>query len=158
MHRTFVAWIAFQPHFLHRECQDRGQPCCQAVEQNIQNRPCRAAFWRITVAIQHIFANVEVEGRQIHCRKGKDRLKHALEIIGVEAITHLGIQFRQTVQNPLFQFRHIRRCCFIRVRIIRQGSQHKPHRVAQAAIAVCHTFQDFWSNAQISGVIRLGHP
>jgi len=49
MHRAVFAGEAFQPQFLAGEDQNRGQPCGQAVVENVQNSTRRAAAFGVAV-------------------------------------------------------------------------------------------------------------
>ncbi len=123
----------------------------QAPEQ-----PSGPPLDRVTVAIEDVLADIEVERRQIRRREIKHRPEHALEIIGRVACAHLVIQLRQPVQYPALQFRHIRRGNFNRR--FAEIAQQEAQRVPQTAITVRHTFQDLRPDALIRRVVRLSHP
>ena len=159
MHRRHFTGEPFKPDLFHGEHQNRGQPCGQPVEHNVQQRarsPAPPRGWRI--AIKAVFADIEIDRRQIGGGKGEQLLEHALKIIARIAVAHVGIQFRQTVQNPAFQFGHFARINFFGVVKPGKIAQQKPHGIAQAAVTVGDTFQNFPTDAQINRVIRLRHP
>ena len=109
MHRAIVSIIPLQPDLLHREHEDRGEPCRQAVKEDIQHGARRTAVGRIAVTIERVFADIEIEGGEIDGRKGKDRLPDRVEIIGLIGGANGLIELSQTVQHPALQLRHIRR-------------------------------------------------
>ena len=159
MHRGVLTGVTAQPDLLHREHEDRGKPCGEVLEQQVQHGPRRTPGQRPgRVAIQAVLAHVEVKRRQIAGGKGEQLLEHALEIVLRITLPHFGIQLRQPVQQPLLQFRHILGRNPFSVRKPRQIPQQKPHRVAQAAIAVRRALQDFAPDPQVLRVIRLRHP
>ena len=109
MNRAVIAGEPLKPYLFHRKDQHRGEPGGQPVKQNIKHCARRAPLNRIAIAIQRVFADIEIERRQIDSCKGKNGLKYALEIIGIIAAAHLFIQFRQAVQNPLLELGHVLR-------------------------------------------------
>ena len=145
-----------QPHLFHGEDKDRGQPGVQPRQDQIQRMPRRLTAVGGAITVQRVLADVEIEGRQLHRRKGKDRLENRLEIKPRIALTHLRIQLRQPVQHPALQLRHV----FVihRRRALNPAAQQIPESVAQPAIAVGHPFQDLRPDPLIRRVIRLRHP
>ena len=124
--------------------------------QHGARRPPGQAAGRI--AIEAVFADIEIDRRQIAGAKGEQLLEQALKIIGFVARPHLAIQFRQPVQHPAFQFWHLGRVNLFGFGKPRQIAQQKPQGVAQAAVAVGDAFQDLRPDALIGGIIGLRHP
>ena len=159
MHRGARLREPRQPNVFHGKDQHRRKPGGQTVEQQIQHAARGTAAQTVRrIAIERVFAHIEIDLRQLGGGKGEQLGKHALEIIARIARPHLGVQFRQTVQHPLLQLGHISRGNPLGLVEARQIAQDKAHGVAQPAIAVGHAFQDLFADAQINRVIRLRHP
>ena len=128
------------------------------MEQDIKHSARRPAPQGIAIAVKRVFADIEIERRQIHRGKGKHRLKHALKIKPRIAVAHNLIQFCQPVQHQPLQLWHVSRINPVAFRKITQRAQHVPHGVAQPAIAVRDPFEDLIPDPLIGGVIGLRHP
>ncbi len=62
------------------------------------------------------------------------------------------------MQDPAFQFGHLRRIDALGVRETGEVAEEEAHGVAQAAIAVRDALQDLGTDALVGGVVRLGDP
>ena len=62
------------------------------------------------------------------------------------------------VQHPTLKLGHLGRCDPVVFREISKRTQHIAHGVAQPAIAVRDTFQDFIPDPQVSCIVGLRHP
>ena len=107
--RAFVARVPFQPDLFHRENKDWGQPGGQPVEKDIQNRTGAAAAQRVTIAIERVLADIEVECRQINGCEIEHCAENALKIEGAVTFAYRHVQLGQFAQHPAFQRWHVRR-------------------------------------------------
>ena len=128
------------------------------MEQNIQHRARGTAARCVTIAIERILADVEVERRKLDGGESKDRLKYTLEIVFRIAVADLRIQFRQTMQHPALQLRHFGWRDMVLLAEIGQRTQHESQSVAQTAIAVGHTFQNLIADPVVMLVVGRRHP
>ena len=158
MDRAFRAREPLEPDLFHRENEDRREPRCQPVEQDIEHCPRRAAAGCVAIAIERVLADIEVERRKINGREIEDGRENPLEIIGFIALAHGLIEFGQTVQHPALKLGHFRHINPIGLGEIGKAPQHIAHGVAQAAIAVGHALEDFVADPLVDRIVGLGHP
>ena len=128
------------------------------MEQDVQHSARGVAAIGRAIAIKRVFSYVEVEGRKIDRGEFEHGPEDTLEIVSVIAGTHFVIQFRDPVQDPAFQFRHVCRVNAFGFGKPVQAAKDEPHGVAQAAIGVRCPLQDFGADALITGIVGLRDP
>ncbi len=159
MHAFVFAGKTQQPGFLHCEAQDGREPDYHAAENFVRNGAHRAAAQAgRRIAIQCVFANVEIQRRQFIGAKAEHGGEHFVEIeLGIGR-THNAIQLRQFGQHIAFQLWHVGgRDAFGLVKAVKIG-QHETDRVAQAAIGIDIRLDDVLTDAQIFGEVRTCRP
>src|SRR3546814_2721118 len=81
------------PGFLRREAEDRRQPGGEAGEQLVEHRSARAPAQRVRpVAVEHVLAHIEVEGREVDGADGVDRLVEGVEVEVFYVLAHLAVE------------------------------------------------------------------
>ena len=147
------------PHFFSCEHHDRGPPRDEAMEQLIDHRAARFALHaRPWIAIQNIFANVEIEGGKFHIHKIRESSGSFFIIVNIVSRLHSFAQFVQQVQNVTFKLWHVFGVCGFPIFQAFECAQHIAKRVAQFAIIFDGRFQNLRPNAHVIGIITGGHP
>src|SRR3546814_12135313 len=59
------------------------------------------------VAVEHVLAHIEVEGREVDGAEGVDRLVEGVEVEVFYVLAHLAVELGQAVQHPALQLRHL---------------------------------------------------
>src|SRR3546814_4233977 len=96
-----LAGAARPPGFLRREAEDRRQPGGEAGEQLVEHRSARAPAQRVRpVAVEHVLAHIEVEGREVDGAEGVDRLVEGVEVEVFYVLAHLAVELGQAMQHP----------------------------------------------------------
>src|SRR3546814_5342063 len=71
-------------------------------------RSARAPAQRVRpVAVEHVLAHIEVEGREVDGAEGVDRLVEGVEVEVFYVLAHLAVELGQAVQHPALQLRHL---------------------------------------------------
>ena len=158
MDRTVRA-IARTPCLIGGKAQNRCQPAHQTVKHAIHHRPCGTAArtaWR--VAIQRVFADIEIEGRHVERTEVVQFDEHAMEIVIRRCLAHHIVKVAQTMQNPAFEFwQFIVRNFFSLGKAVKIAKQ-EAQCIAQTTIDIRMTLDDFMADAQIVMIVRAYHP
>ena len=143
-----------QPCLFHGERKNWCQPACQAIKQHVDDlQRSLAPRARRRIAIKRVLANIEIEGREFHRHQIRQLRKDALEVEFFITLPHDRIEFGKAVQHQAFKFGHLRPRRIIAA-IMRQRSQHPADRVAQFAVTIDRSLEDFRPDAQVFRIIR----
>ena len=74
------------------------------------------------------------------------------------SLAHLKVEFGELVQHQPLEIGHRRGADRIALVTMGQSPQHPTNCVAQLAIIVANSFQDFRANALIVGIVDARHP
>ena len=110
------------------------------------------------VAIEHVLADVEIEGRQLVGAESEQGGGDAVEIEAGIALAHLRIELRQLGQHEALQLRHLVDADALLLVEARQIGEHEADGVAQPAIGFDIGLDDVLADAQIFGEIRRRRP
>ena len=156
---TGVFTEARRPCLIGGEHQHRGEPQAQAAMQMVQHCPRGTTAQAVRpVAIDRVFAHVEIERRQIRRAEHVQRRDHPGPVIALHRRAILRVQLGQAMQHVAFQLRHFLHRHALGFGEARQRAQNPAHRVADAAIEFGLLLEDFRPDAQIIRRVGVHHP
>ena len=129
--------IAREPGLLGREAEHRREPSHGGSKQMIEHSEAGLArHRRIRIAIEHVFPDIEIEGRQIDRQESAQPCKNAFVVeVGI-GLADKGIELSEPMQHQAFQLRHCSNSNAIGRMEMRQVAEHPAQRVAKLAIGV----------------------
>ena len=154
MHAFVPAGMARHPGLVGGEAGDGGEPGAKTVEHRIENRARRTPAQGIqAVAIEAVFAHIEVEGRQVD---GAEIVKLGEQVVELEVLAglaHQAVQFPHPVQDPALELRHVAMIDPFAILEAAQIPEKEPQRVAQPPVDIGVVLEDIGADAKILGII-----
>ena len=109
--------------------------------------------------VQAVFQDVEVKGAQVFAAEDLEFGNHRVELVHLVVGQDVGLQLRRARQRPAVDLQHpIRRHrirCGVKVACI---GEQELERVADAAVGVHHTRQDFVVARDVARIVACSHP
>jgi len=129
------------------------------VEQRVEHRAAGPARQRVGgIAVQAVFANIEVERRQLAGAEIVQRDPQIVEFEIVDAPANMAVEFPQPVQHPSFKLGHLGQADPLAIVEPGQVAEQEAQRVADTPVQIGLMFEDFGADAQILGIVGADHP
>src|SRR3546814_16940961 len=98
----FVCFFFKQKTAYEMRISDWSSDVCSSDlgEQLVEHRSARAPAQRVRpVAVEHVLAHIEVEGREVDGAEGVDRLVEGVEVEVFYVLAHLAVELGQAVRS-----------------------------------------------------------
>ena len=105
------------------------------------------------IAIERVFADIEIEGRKVSIHELHQTGEDALVVIDLVGLAHRAAQFPQLVQDVAFKLRHILVIDLLPILQAIQSTQHIAEGVAQFAIGFGVGLDDLRADANVIRII-----